>query len=43
MGYVIKYAVVWEEEDGDFEVASLCDSMEDAEEFIQDMKEEGYE
>lgn len=41
MGYVIKYAVLWEE-DGDYELAGgdYFDSLEDAEEFIKDMEEE---
>ena len=41
MGYVIKYAVLWEEDD-EFELAceDYFDSLEEAQEFIQDMEEE---
>lgn len=49
MGYIIKYAVVWEAYDGAYPNSNdwecdipefLFDSEEDAEEFIEDMKKE---
>ena len=41
MGYVIKYAVLWEE-DGEYELAGgdYFDSEEEALEFIKDLEEE---
>ena len=42
MGYIIKYAVLWEEENGDLELAGgdYFDTLEEAEDFINDMEEE---
>jgi hypothetical protein len=41
MGYILKYAVLWEE-DGEYELASddYFDTEEEALDFIKDMEEE---
>lgn len=40
MAYAIKYAVVAEIDDEEYEVVNLCDSMEEAEDYIQEMEED---